>query len=386
MALLSTAGPVAIDTMLPAFGAMREAFNLPPDSTRLSLTLTLYFLGTGAGLFVAGPLADAIGRRRVMVFSLTLYGLGALGAAVAPNLAVLLASRFAWGFASAGPRILSQAILRDRYDGQELARAMTMVMTFFYVGPILGPVIGKAILDVAGWRWVFGASVLFAAAMTAWGVARLPESLAEANRRPFSLRTTAGGLRRAAAHPVTRSYSLVVVFGFGAFFSFLGSSELIISEIYERPELFVWLFATYSAGMAVMAFIANRTLRTVAAHNWTLGAGAVFLVASVVLLMASLASGGQPPLMLFIALFGAAILGFAAVFPTANSIALHPMGELAGTAAAGMGAASTLLSAGLAWLIDRSISGSVTPLAVGYTVYAAISLGFQLAGRKEVGR
>lgn len=383
MALLSAASAIAIDTILPAFGEMREAFDLDPESTRLSLTITLFFLGTGVGLFVAGPLADAVGRKRVLVLSLSLYGLGAVGAAFAPNLGVLYASRFVWGSAAAGPRILAQAVLRDRFDGQDLARAMTLVMTFFYIAPVMGPVVGKGILEVAGWRWVFGSCALLAIGLILWG-ARLPETLDPANRRPFSIRATVGGLMRAAQHPVTRSYGLAVVFGFGAFYSFLGSIELVVSDIYERPGIFVWIFALFSTGMGLMAFAANRTLKRVAAHNWTFGAGSVFLVASAALLIASVVDDGRPPLGLFIVLFGAATLGFAAVFPTANSIALHPMGELAGTAAAGMGAAASILGAFLASLIDRSIDGSITPLALGYTVYAAASLLCQYAGRRRL--
>jgi len=384
MALLSAASAIAIDTILPAFGEMRDAFGLDPESTRLSLTITLFFLGTGVGLFVAGPLADAVGRRKVLVLSLSLYGLGAIGAALAPNLAVLYLSRFVWGFAAAGPRILSQAILRDRFDGQELARAMTLVMTFFYIAPVLGPVVGKGILELGGWRWVFGSCALLAVGLIGWGT-RLPETLDPANRRPFSPGATAEGLRRAAANPVTRSYGLAVVFGFGAFYAFLGSIELIVSDIYDRPGIFVWIFALFSSGMGLMAFVANRALRRVRAQDWTLGAGIVFLVASAGLLaVTSLAGDGRPPLALFIVLFGAATLGFAAVFPTANSIALHPMGALAGTAAAGLGAATTIISALLASLIDRSIDGSITPLAVGYTVYAAASLACQLVGRRQL--
>lgn len=383
MALLSAASAIAIDTILPAFGEMREAFGLEPESTRLSLTITLFFLGTGLGMFIAGPLADAIGRRRVLFLSLTLYCVGAIGAALAPNLAIVYASRFVWGFAAAGPRILSQAILRDRFDGQDLARAMTLVMTFFYIAPVVGPVAGKGVLELGGWRWVFGSGAVLAAGLTVWGT-RLPETLNPANRRPFSPRATASGLRQAAAHPVTLFYGLAVVFGFGAFFSFLGSIELVVSDIYGRPRLFVWLFALFSAGMGVMAFVANRTLKRVAAHNWTLGAGSVFLVGSVALLIMSLVDDGKPPLGVFIVLFGAATLGFAAVFPTANSIALQPMGELAGTAAAGMGAATTIISAFLASLVDRSIDGSITPLALGYTVYAAASLFSQVWGRTKL--
>lgn len=383
VAVLSASGAIAISTLLPSFGAMRDAFDLDPTSTRISLTVTLFFLGSGVGLFIAGPLADAIGRRRVLLITLSMYGLAALASAVAPSLEVLLVSRFVWGLAAAGPRILSQAMLRDRFSGQELARSMTLVQTFFYIAPIVGPVGGKAILELAGWRWVFGSTALLAVLLLLWST-RLPETLDPANRRPFSVRTTIDGLRIAATHPVTRSYGIAIMVGYGAYYAFIGSLELVVSEIYGRPSAFVWIFASFSASMGVLAFIANQTLKRMAAHDWTYRAGLVFLIASAALLMTSLVQDGRPPFGVFIVLFAAATFGFAAVFPTGNSIALQPMGRLAGTAAAGLGGAVAIVGALLAAVVDNALSGSVTPLALGYTVYAAISLAAQITGRRAI--
>jgi DHA1 family bicyclomycin/chloramphenicol resistance-like MFS transporter len=74
------------------------------------------------------------------------------------------------------------------------------------------------------------------------------------------------------------------------------------------------------------------------------------------------------------------------MFPTATSLALDPMGALAGTAAAAMGATISYLGAFLASLIDRSIDGTVTPVAVGFLVYSSAALAFQLAGRRALGK
>jgi DHA1 family bicyclomycin/chloramphenicol resistance-like MFS transporter len=168
-ALMGTAA-FSIDTMIPAFAAIREAFDLAPDSTQTSLTITLFFFGNGMGFFLYGPLADSVGRKRVIHLSLGLYGLAALAAALAPSLGVLYAARFVWGFASAGPRILSQAILRDRFEGTALARAMTLAMTVFYIVPIAAPIIGRGILEVGGWRWVFGSGSILATLLIAWSL------------------------------------------------------------------------------------------------------------------------------------------------------------------------------------------------------------------------
>ena len=73
VALMTATGALAIDQMLPAFSEMRVHFDLDADSTRLSLAVTLFFVGCGVGNFFAGPLADALGRKPVVVGSCLLY-------------------------------------------------------------------------------------------------------------------------------------------------------------------------------------------------------------------------------------------------------------------------------------------------------------------------
>ena len=65
MGAASAMSALAIDTILPAFGVLREAFELAPDSTSLSLTVTLFIIGSGVGLIFFGPLADSVGRKPV---------------------------------------------------------------------------------------------------------------------------------------------------------------------------------------------------------------------------------------------------------------------------------------------------------------------------------
>lgn len=377
-ALMGTAA-FSIDTMIPAFAAIREAFDLAPDSTQTSLTITLFFFGNGMGFFLYGPLADSVGRKRVIHLSLGLYGLAALAAALAPSLGVLYAARFVWGFASAGPRILSQAILRDRFEGTALARAMTLAMTVFYIVPIAAPIIGRGILEVGGWRWVFGSGSILATLLIAWSL-RMVETLTPANRRPFRPGAISQGFVAVVREPITRWYGVSVAIGFGAFYSFLGSSELILSDVFERANWFVPFFVIASLLTSGVAFTANCALKRVRPRNWAIGAGVVFVAASIAMLVSALASDGRPDVWVFLVIYVAANASFSAVFPTANSIALQPVGPLAGTAAAAMGATTSFVGAALAALIDRAVADSVTPVAIGYCVYASAALATQLLG------
>src|SRR5687767_10977472 len=151
---------LGIDLMLPAFGDMRRDFGLPADSTDVSRLLTAYFLGLAVGQLLYGPIADRFGRKTALYGGYLLYGVSALVCALTPSLALLVVGRFVWGVGAAGPRVAAQAIIRDTYEGDAMARAMSFVMAVFLLVPVVAPTIGDTIAEAGSWRWIFGVCFL----------------------------------------------------------------------------------------------------------------------------------------------------------------------------------------------------------------------------------
>ena len=380
IALVSAMSALAIDILLPAFEDMRPAFGLDDDSTRLSLTVTLFLMGAGVGNLFYGPIADAVGRKPTLAGSMTLYGVAALAAALAPSLGVLYASRFVWGFASAGSRTLTQAIVRDRFAGTAMARVMTLVQTAFFIAPILAPVLGKVLVEFGSWRWVMASGVVTALLVLGWSL-RIGETLDPANRRPLRLGPVLVGFRVVIRNRTALGYTLMVTFGFGAFLSFLGSTELVFSDVYNRSGWFVPYFSAFGVVAATVALGSNRVLYKVNARQLALGAGIAFAAASVALFAVTAASDGLPPFAAWLVLFSLANACHVGVFPTGMSLVLEPMGTMAGTAAAVLGFSTSLLGSLLASFTDRAIDGSVMPIGVAYLAYSSIALICQLWAR-----
>ena len=377
IAMVSAVSALAIDTLLPAFSAMREAFNLPEDSTGLSLTITLFFVGSGIGNLVYGPMADSLGRKRVLVGSLVLYALASLMATFSVTLGMLYVSRFIWGFAAAGPRTASQAIVRDYYSGDAMARVMTLVMTVFFWAPVAGPPLGKGLVALGSWRYVMAFSVFTALAIVLWSL-RLEETLKPEHRRALTFRTTFDGFRSVASHPVTLGYTLATMFSAGAFFSFLASSELIFDDVFDQERWFVPYFSIMAAGMGLVALLNHRALHWFRARNLALAAGTLQMAGASTMLGLALANGGTPPFVLWITVFSLTNACLVAFFPLGQSLALEPMGKMAGTASAVLGFTMALFGAGLAALIDQAVSGTVTPVGIGYLAYGTAAIACQL--------
>lgn len=122
--------------------------------------VTAYFLTASSFMLVAGSLGDAIGRRRIYRVGAVAYTLGCLGAALAPNIAMLLTARVLTGLGAAGVMAGGGAILGATFTDTARARAFAAMGTTSGLGLALGPTFSGWLVDGLGWRLGFGAFVL----------------------------------------------------------------------------------------------------------------------------------------------------------------------------------------------------------------------------------
>ena len=381
LAAISATTALGIDMALPAFTDIRLGFGLAPDSPRVALTVTVYLLGLAGAQLLYGPFTDRFGRKPVLYTGLGLYVLGALGSALSPTFGVLIASRFIWGVGAAGPRALTLAIGRDLYEGDRLARVLAVVASMFMIVPAFAPLLGQAVLSVGSWRWVMAAPAAVILVLAFWLI-RLPESLPRERRRPLTLDRTREAFAAIFTNRVTTGSALAVMFDFGAFAAFLGSSQLLFDDVYGRGDQFAYYFAGMSVIMGAVVFAGSRQVKRVGADRVIVVVVPVAVILAVGVALWSWQADGRPAFFVWFALITVINSLRTLANPLLQAQAMEPMGELAGTAAAVIGTLSLGGGAMLASFVDRAIAGSVTPLAVAYAGYGAISLIFTFWARR----
>lgn len=364
---------LGIDAALPAYDDIAPSVGLAADSPSITLIITVYFFGMAAGQLLWGPLADRFGRVAAMSASVGLYVVAALASAFATSMGFLLLARVVWGVGAAGPAGLRPAIARDLYTGDQMARIMSLVMAIFMTGPILAPLVGELVLLVASWRWIFVFCAAAGMVQLVWAN-RFGETLDPADVRPLKLATTTGAFRKVLTTRATVSYTAALAFANGSFYIFLGSTQRIMSNIYDLADWFAVMFAISGVIMGIGFFVVNLLIRRFGARRVSITGMFGFMALGTVHLVTVLAAGGDPGFwvwIIFITVLNQLVI---ALGPSCYTLGLEPLGELAGTAAAVMGFLATAVGAAAAALVDMRIESTVTPMAVGYLVYGAIAL------------
>jgi DHA1 family bicyclomycin/chloramphenicol resistance-like MFS transporter len=369
VALTMSIVAMSIDSMLPALGDIARELGAASPNDR-QLVLTTFFVGLTGGIAFWGPISDSAGRKPTLFASMALYVVGGLVCALSTSFSAMLIGRTVQGVGAAGPRIVALAMVRDLHAGRRMARVMSFVTSVFILVPILAPSIGQAVLLIAHWRAIFFGLVGVALLDAAWLALRQPETLPRIRRVRFSLRTILRGVIEALTTRITLGYTLATGLVFGAFISYLSTSQQIFQELYGLGRLFPVFFGILAASLGVAAIVNARLvmrfgMRTLS--KWALRADCAL---SLVCLVVFWAVGGHPPLWAFMLY----MLGFffcnGLLFGNYNARAMEPMGHIAGVAAAVIGSLSTTVSLVTGTPIGRAYDGTVIPLVAGFTALA----------------
>ena len=164
LGLLVIFSPLAIDIYLPAFPTIAEQFSA--SEKQIQQTVAIFMLTVGLGQLIAGPLADKFGRKPVAITGVTIYGLAAFGAYLAPDFASLMMARALQGLGACATFVVAFAIVRDRFGSERSGQIITYLNGIVCFIPALAPILGAWLTVQFGWRMNF----LFMAAFALIGL------------------------------------------------------------------------------------------------------------------------------------------------------------------------------------------------------------------------
>jgi len=364
---------LSIDAMLPALSQIGSDLNVQSANDR-QLIISMIFVGLAFGQLFFGPLSDSTGRKVAIYAGLALFMLGALISMLALSFPMLLFGRLLQGAGVSAPRAVTLALVRDQYEGRAMARVMSFVMTVFILVPMIAPTLGQAILLFSGWRTIFGGFVLLAVVVFLWFALRMPETLAPENRAAFSWRRIVLITWEIIKIRPAIGYTVTAGLISGAFIGYLNSSQQIFQEQYALGELFPLYFAILASSVGLASLLNSRLVVRFGMRLLVKISLLFIFLLSIVSFGIVLLTAGTPSLWFLMGYLMLSFFCIGILFGNMNSLAMEPLGHVAGIGAAVVGALSTLISVLLGTLIGQSYNGTILPLVTGLAILAGLSL------------
>ncbi len=374
---MSGVGPFSIDMYLPGFPMIEREF----AEEGVERTMAAYLVGITIGQLLYGPISDRFGRKPPLYVGFVLYVIGAIGCALANDMTTLTVMRVVQALGACGGLVIGRAIIRDRCQPHEAARAFAILMSIVSLGPIVAPTLGGWVITLVGWRGTFYFQAALGVGLLIAMHGLLQESRSALNIVPFSTPHIMRTYARLLLDPTLVSYSLLGGFAVGSLFCYVTGSATVMQELYGlTPQQYGWLL-----GLNGVAFLAASRLNVRALRKsgpaeslsrviwWPPLVGALLAGAAALVLM---------PLWLVIVLQFAFFLTTARLSPNVTALGLAPHGKTAGAAAALMGSLQSLVAtlAGMAVAILND--GTLETLALIMTAGVVLAVVCYLWARR----
>ena len=129
----------------------------------MAWAITAFILASTIMMPVYGKLGDLLGRKPMLLFAISIFTVGSVIGALAPDMTTLIVARVIQGLGGGGLMILSQATIADVVPARERGKYMGIMGGVFAFSSVAGPLIGGGLTEGPGWRWTFWMNVPLAA-------------------------------------------------------------------------------------------------------------------------------------------------------------------------------------------------------------------------------
>lgn len=371
LALLMSLQALAIDGMLPALDKIASELGAG-EGNRRQLVVSVYLLAAGIGTLVPGALADRYGRRPVLLASIGGYSLLSLAIASVHDFTALLVLRGIQGLLASGLFVVPSAIVRDRYEGDQMARLFSLISAVFITVPVFAPSLGQGVLLFAGWRWIFIALAGLGGLAALWAHLRLPETLHPDWRQDIHAPTILHNMKVTLFHRGSVGYVLGTSLLIGSVFGYVNSAQQLIGEHFRAGQWFPVVFGGTAATMVVSNLVNSRIVERFGARRVSHTGVLIFIAVSLVQVWAAYYRDADLLWFLPLMSLNLALLGFLGA--NFGSIAMQPFSHIAGAAASVQGFFRMFGAAVVGLIIGQAYDGTARPFALALLIGSVSAL------------
>ena len=365
MALTTSLVALTVDGMLPALPEIGRDLGVT-NSSDPQLIISMVFLGMAFGQLIFGPLSDGIGRKPSLYIGMSVFIAGCLMCIFAQSFEMMIAGRIIQGVGASGPRIIPMALIRDEYEGRDMARVMSLIMMVFILVPMLAPLLGQIVIYYADWRTIFTCFLVLAVVLIVWFALRQPETLPPEKRKDLKFKTIIGGFKEVLKNRTALGCTAAMGMLSGPFIAYLAIAQPVLQEQYELGLQFPAYFALLSLSIGVASYLNSRLVIKWGMRLLSYWSLVCIIVISTVFAVYLHLTQTEPSLGLFMGYLVIILFFNGILFGNMTTMAMEPLGHIAGVGAAVVGSLSTFISVPFGVWVGHSYDGSVMPLVIGF--------------------
>lgn len=359
---LSALAPFSIDMYLPAFPAIAKGLNT--DISQVALSLTSYFVGISIGQLFYGPITDKFGRKKPLLFGLTVFLLASIGCALSPTINWLIAMRVVLALGGCVGMVVSRAVVRDLFPVSEIAKIFSILMLIVGVAPILAPTIGGWVLTVSTWRTIFYFLTAFSFILILSVFFYLPESKNPNRAKSLKMQDVMKDYRDVLQEKTFLFYALGSSIAMAGMFAYISGSPFVFMKFHGFTEAeYGWAFGANAMGFIIGSQI-NRLLLNKFSSLQIITMSSFTLLLVSLLLMSLLGLNLLTPALLITLIF-TFLFSLGLLVPNCTALALAPFTYNAGSASALIGFIQMITGAGVSALVSILHDSTRFPMVFG---------------------
>jgi MFS transporter, DHA1 family, multidrug resistance protein len=378
---LTALSPFSIDMYLPGFPAIAE--DLATSVSKVSLSLSGFFIGISLGQLLYGPLLDRFGRKRPLYIGLSVYILASIGCAFSHTIGALIVLRFIQALGSCAATVVSVTLVRDLFPLNENAKVFALLILVLGASPMIAPTAGGYIVSSFGWHAVFIVLTIICILIFLCCIFWLPGG----NAPDTSLSLKPGPITRSFLSvfvtPQFYTYCLTGGIAFTGLFAYVAGSPVVFMNVYGvSQKSYGWIFAMLSIGFIGSSQLNNLFLKKYRSQQILNVILPVYVAISFLFSIASQMGWLDLPLIVGFIFLLLSCVGIAN--PNTAALTLAPISKNAGTASSLMGAIQMGLGSLISVFISLFEKPSVTPLCIAFLASSVLSLTVLKLGSRQI--
>lgn len=230
LVVLPISSSLCIDMYLPAYPDIAKNFAIPIGSVNFSMSI--YLIGLAIGQLIYGPFSDKFGRKKFLIFGLSLFSIASLVCFITPSFTFFLVARFLQAIGACSCIVLARAIVTDIFHPEKRTKILALISASNIFSPALAPLLGGYMAFLYNWRDIFLVITIFGLIMLMFISLFFEESLKESNQDALKISNMLNNILRLFRNRTFLGYILCIGF----------LSDMVFTWVTYAPEVLINTF------------------------------------------------------------------------------------------------------------------------------------------------